>query len=84
MTRIAELIKHVERGESVDLDRLAELQSLDLAHAGETFAAEMIEQIEGGALRYGDVDSVEFYENGLIRRVVFREEVQLDKGTVEE
>ena len=46
-SRISELIRRIEAGESVtqpDVDRLARLQALDIAKAGEDFVREWSER----------------------------------------
>jgi hypothetical protein len=53
MSRIAELRDAVERGESVDLDRLAALQALDAAVADEQFAAEATARQEAADAELG-------------------------------
>ena len=48
--RIAGVIGQVERGESIDPDRIMLLQTLDIVHAGQLFLADSIErEIEADA-----------------------------------
>lgn len=42
-SRIQELIDAIENGEPVDLERVFQLQALDLARAGEEFVRDWIE-----------------------------------------
>lgn len=43
-SRLSDLIAKIEAGESVDLQRVATLQALDIARAGEVFVADAIQR----------------------------------------
>jgi hypothetical protein len=72
--RISRIIEKIELGEAVDFKQEAALQALDVAKAGEDFAAEMISQIEtlDEDHRYANVKAVTFAPDGSIK-VEFKE-----------
>jgi hypothetical protein len=74
MSRIDDLIDRVEANESVDLDRLTALLTLEFASQGEQFADEMVTLIESldEDHRYRGVESIELFESGRVKAVHFQ------------
>lgn len=54
-SRLTRLIEDVENGRPVDFDRLAALQTLDVAQIGRLFLAEAIDFQESEDLRYEQI-----------------------------